>query len=110
MPTMPCSSPIRDDHAVSFLGTGIQKMSSLREGTQRSMLSPHTCASPAVKRSWENGMRISAVQPSESIVAFPSHTGSKRPSMSYSWSRGWYQSMRVPAAVIPNEYAVRRSR
>ena len=62
-----------------------------------------------MKRSCENGMRISVVQPRESTTAFASQTGSKPGSRLYSLSCGWYQSIRTPDAVTPNEYAVRRS-
>src|SRR6266511_1358192 len=98
-----------DDHPVRFVGTGIQKTSSLVAGFQWSALKPHTCAGWSLNRSWEKGIRISAVQPSESMTALASHPGLKPASMLYSLSPGWYQSIRTPEAVTPHEYAVRRS-
>ncbi len=92
-----------------FDGTGIQNTSSLVAGFQWSALKPHTCVGRSVKRSCEKGMRISVVQPSESMTAFPSQTGSNPGSMLVSLSVPWYQSIRTPDAVTPKEYAVRRS-
>ena len=109
MPSMPTSSPIHDDQPVRFVGTGTQNTSSLVAGFQWSALKPQTCTGASLKRSCENGMRISVVQPRESTTAFASQTGSKPGSRLYSLSCGWYQSIRTPDAVTPNEYAVRRS-
>ena len=42
----------------------------------RQMAKPKVCASPGGKRSWLNGMRYSAVQPSESTAVATSQTAS----------------------------------
>jgi hypothetical protein len=44
--------------------------------TSRTMSTPKVCAGAFEKRSWLNGMRNSAVHPSESMLAAPSHTPS----------------------------------
>ena len=89
MPEMPRRSPKRDDQALTFLGTGTQNTSSNRDGIQRSRFMPHTCSARSLKRSCENGIRISHVQARSSMLARASQTGSKVPSTSYSSSRGW---------------------
>ena len=89
MPEMPRRSPKRDDHARTFFGTGTQNTSSNREGIQRSRFMPHTCSGRSLKRSCENGIRISQVHAWSSMTARASQTGSKVPSVSYSSSRGW---------------------
>src|SRR5687767_10283970 len=86
MPRMPRRAPIHDDHPDSFFGTGIQNTDSFRDGDQWSKLSPHSCSSPALKRSCENGIRISDVQPLASMLADACHTGSNDSSVSFSSS------------------------
>jgi hypothetical protein len=53
---------------------------SLSRLVKRSIWKPHGSLEPGRKRSCENGMRISAVQPSESMLALPSQTGSQETS------------------------------
>src|SRR5690242_3556172 len=49
---------------------------SLVRCVQRHICRPHVCTESVGKLNWESGMRISAVQPSESIRVATSHTGS----------------------------------
>ena len=64
----------------------------------RRKLIPHTYCGFWMKRSWEYGMRSSAVQPSESRLTFPSHT----PSHELSSHSSLYSvpSESVPAALM----------
>jgi hypothetical protein len=70
---------------------------------KRVRFSPHVCTESLEKRSWLKGMRISAVQPSESTCVAASHTGSHDLSLSAA-------SPRQPAGFTSNSTECSRSR
>src|SRR2546430_16759838 len=54
--------------------------SSFLRSIHRAKRTPHTCSAVAEKRSWENGIRISTVQPSESMAVAACQTGAQESS------------------------------
>jgi hypothetical protein len=61
-----------------------QLVRSLVRATSRQTPKPKVWAGCAVKRSWLNGMRNSAIQPSESMAVATSHTPSQERSSTMS--------------------------
>src|SRR2546430_16271702 len=72
----PWRSAKRDATPLSVFRTSGSMSSSFLRWIQRSKRTPHTCADAPENRSWESGIRISTVQPSESTVVAASHTAS----------------------------------
>ena len=69
MPAMPSSRPKCDENPAAETGMSTHCSRSLLSGMLRVSSSPHVCSAAALKRSCENGMCISAVQPSPSTRA-----------------------------------------
>src|SRR2546426_8901728 len=74
---MPSRSAKRDTRPLSFLLMNGNKACSCFRSIQRTKCTPHTWSGVSEKRSWESGMRISAVQPRESTDVAASQTGSQ---------------------------------
>ncbi len=104
----PTRSAKRDTRPFSFLPMNGNRACSCLRSIQRSKCAPHTWSWAFENRSWERGMRISAVHPRESTDVAASQTGShdaswKSPSSPIS------TSFFTAAAFTMNSNAVRRS-
>src|SRR5882724_11177289 len=76
--TSPCRWPKRGGPPVSCKPQNDHCDNSFSRLSWRQICSPHVCSAVVEgKRSCEKGMRISAVQPSESTLVLTSHTGSQ---------------------------------
>ncbi len=62
------------------MGTNENSVDSCFRSIHRRIWIPHTASDDGLKRSWERGISISAVQPSESIVVWTFQTGSQEKS------------------------------
>ena len=67
---------MREASALSLRGTSASHDHSCLRNTSRSALMPHVGCSVRGKRSCENGIRISTVQPSASTLTAEPHTAS----------------------------------
>jgi hypothetical protein len=72
----PVRCAMRDARPFSFFGTSCSQTLSLRRWMNREAFTPQASRAVRGKRSCENGMRISAVQPSASVDTAASHTAS----------------------------------
>ena len=99
---------MREASPLSRFETRASQSLSFLRAMKRSALTPHVWWSPLMKRSSENGMRISTVHPSPSTVTAESHTASHDSSVQVSLKMTW--SRCTPAAVTSNRTPVRRSR
>src|SRR5207248_4031405 len=71
---MPSRSAKRDTRPFSFLPMNGNRACSCFRSIQRTKCTPHTWSGASEKRSWERGMRISAVHPRESTVVAASRS------------------------------------
>ena len=99
---------MRDASPLSLRGTGESHETSCFRSTTRAALIPQVGRSPGGKRSCENGMRSSTVQPPASMATAEAHTASHDSSSTMSFETA--VSRWTPAAVTVNATPVRRSK
>ena len=104
-PRMPVSSAMREARPLSVFGTSASQSTSFFRWMTREALTPQVWQSPGRKRSSENGIRISTVQPASSTLTADSQTASHEWSLQVSLKM--ISSLCTPAAVTLKTAPVR---
>ncbi|MCX5743741.1 MAG: hypothetical protein NT062_14710 [Proteobacteria bacterium] len=76
-PVIPSTVPNFDTIALPLVGHGDHVLCSVVRPTMRRTCMPHSCEFPLGYRSWDSGIRNSAVHPVGVIAASPVHTASQ---------------------------------